>query len=84
MTDRYFVFGVDEDGDPRMFNLTREELHMALKDPKEGGWINEENYQKNIPEGTSDPNVWSKRWAIISGHEVHLGPVEIIAEGKIE
>lgn len=81
VNDRYFVIGVTEDGKTYVEAVTKETLMQAMKDPEDGGWINPEMVQLDIP--TADPAYWKGHFIIIRGQIVAPRPVEKVVEWEV-
>ena len=82
---KYFIVGVDEDGDPFVFTTPNQKaLLEAFLPPDDGGWLDPRMASTEDIVGGTDPNYWKGRYLIIKGHVVQPGPKEKVVQWEID
>ena len=82
---KYFIVGVDEDGDPFIYSASDQKtLLAAFLSPDDGGWLDPSKASTEQGVGGTDPNYWGGKYLIIKGHVVQPGPREKVVQWEID
>ena len=82
---KYFIVGVNEDGDPFVYSaLNQKALLEAFLPPEDGGWLDPRMASTEKVVGGSDPNYWEGMYLIIKGHVVQPGPILRVTQWEID
>ena len=81
---KYFIVGVDEDGDPYVYTMSQNALLEAFLPEDDSGWLDPSMASTENLVGGTDPNYWGGKYLIIKGHVVQPGPIEKVVQWEID
>lgn len=81
MNEKYFVIGVSEDGDPFIYDMTKDRLQKALSDDDMENMFDPNRCMPDVP--SHDPNYWKGRYIIVHGSCVVPRAVQKVTEWEI-